>query len=131
MVHNKDRIEPIEKAGIYQINCNNCNCSYVGQSGRSIKIRVNEHNKLICNNNVNTNPNVITKSAFATHILQFNHNFEPNNNTKILHICNKGWKLNFLEMMEITRVNNINNNDCLNEVKNFNNNYLFLKILNL
>ena len=37
---------------IYQINCTYCNQIYIGQTGRSIKTRLSEHTKGLCNSAV-------------------------------------------------------------------------------
>ena len=46
LINNKlDKIEKINKSGIYKlsINCSNCDTIYIGQTGRSFKKRYKEH----------------------------------------------------------------------------------------
>ena len=54
-------IVPIEKRkNVYKIACKSCDASYVGQTGRKLKIRLSEHRKHI-NRNINNVQSVITK----------------------------------------------------------------------
>ena len=69
-------IPPHNKWGIYQLTCNNCNLSYVGQTIRSLKIRFQEHIRYIRSNN--------TQSAFAQHILQNQHKYGQMNSIMTL-----------------------------------------------
>ena len=39
----KDKSDKLEKSGIYQIGCNDCEMFYVGQTRRSVKVRYEEH----------------------------------------------------------------------------------------
>ena len=59
-----------EKSGVYVINCNNCNLSYVGESGRELSTRLGEHRKAVSVNEDN--------SAIARHCWDLDHrmNFE-------------------------------------------------------
>jgi ribosomal 50S subunit-recycling heat shock protein len=54
-------------SGIYELKCNTCSKSYVGQSGSSIKVRYKEHKRYIRTNNPTT--------AYATHILENRHEY--------------------------------------------------------
>ena len=79
-------------SGIYQLKCNTCNNAYVGQSGRSITVRHKEHIRYIRNNN--------PKSAYATHILDYRHEFGPAEETlKLLKPCSKGEIMNCWETL--------------------------------
>jgi len=60
-------IPPHKKWGIYQIKCNTCGRSYVGQTGLSLNVRFQEHIRYIRNNN--------PQSAYAQHILQNQHEY--------------------------------------------------------
>ena len=59
-----------EKPGVYVIKCNDCNLSYVGESGRQLSKRVGEHKRAVRLNENN--------SAIARHCWDFDHrmNFE-------------------------------------------------------
>ena len=43
LVHNKPPASI--KRGVYSIPCNDCNKSYIGETGRDLKIRIKEHKK--------------------------------------------------------------------------------------
>jgi len=60
-------------SGIYKIIRNTCKKAYVGQVGRAISTRHKEHINYIRTNN--------PQSAYATHILQNRHEYEPSNET--------------------------------------------------
>jgi hypothetical protein len=89
-------------SGIYQLKCNTCKHSYIGQSGRPITTRYKEHLRYIKNNN--------PTSAYATHILNNRHEFGPTEETlKLLKPCTKGTRMNCWEslFMHIHYKNNI------------------------
>ena len=46
MVHPKDKVEP-DKQGdlVYQILCKSCGAAYIGETGRLLKTRLNDHKK--------------------------------------------------------------------------------------
>jgi len=79
----RDHTQPHNKWGIYQLTCNACNLSYVGQTSRSLSIRYKEHIRYIRSNN--------PQSAYALYILQNRHEYGPVNNTMTLikHINNR------------------------------------------
>lgn len=55
----------VEKSGIYDIHCDNCDGKYIGHTKRKLKIRLKEHVHLKYNNE--------EKSAFVKPSLQSNH----------------------------------------------------------
>jgi len=69
-------IPPHNKWGIYQLTCNTCNLSYVGQTSRSLSIRFQEHIRYIRYNN--------PQSAYALHILQNQHEYGQMDSTMTL-----------------------------------------------
>jgi len=69
-------IPPHNKWGIYQLTCNTCNLSYVGQTSRNLKIRFQEHIRYIRSNS--------PQSAFAQHILQNQHKYGQMNSIMTL-----------------------------------------------
>lgn len=95
--NNKDTTKLESKSGVYKLSCGNCEKAYIGQTGRSFKDRIKEHKKCFDNNS--------TTSSYAEHLILNNHNFDEN--YKVLHIENKGKKLNLLETLEINRLNKI------------------------
>ena len=62
--------------GDYQLPCNSCNLSYVGQTSRSLKVVYKEHMRYIRY----TNP----KSAYAQHTLRNQHEYGTMNNVMTL-----------------------------------------------
>ncbi len=63
LVKPKDKIKKGEKVGIvYQLKCHDCDDTYVGESGRALKTRVEEHRR----------PN----SAVATHAKENRHSID-------------------------------------------------------
>jgi hypothetical protein len=74
-------------SGIYELRCNK---SYVGQSGRSIKIRYKEHIRYIRTNN--------PTSAYAAHILENRHEYGKEEQTlTLLRQCRKGLRMDAWE----------------------------------
>lgn len=112
LVNSKDKIDKLSKSGIYKLSCNSCNCTYVGRTCRSLKVRINEH--------LNR-----SSSAFGNHLKDFNHNFSPHSNSKILHhVTSKNYnRLDFLEDIEITNELKTNNS-CVNTQVNLNRSFI-------
>ena len=85
--HNK-----INCGGIYKLQCETCNKSYVGQTGRSIEIRHRERIRYVKTNN--------SISAHALHIPNNRHLYvygNPEQTMQSLKTCSKGKKMNCLE----------------------------------
>lgn len=85
----KEGIEKLEKNGVYEIKCGECDATYVGQTCRKLGIRIKEH------------INRPDKSTFGRHIKMTGHQFDPKDNSKLLHQENRGKKLTLMEQMEI------------------------------
>ena len=64
------------KWGIYQLTCNTCNLSFVGQTSCSLNIWFQEHIRYIRYNN--------PLSAYTLHILQNQHEYSQMNSTMTL-----------------------------------------------
>jgi hypothetical protein len=71
-----DHIPPHNKGGVYQLTCKTCNLSYVGQTSRKLKTRLQEHIRHIKTNN--------PQSAYAEHILHNRHEYGTLNELMIL-----------------------------------------------
>lgn len=100
----KDKVEQIEKSGIYEISCSDCDNKYVGQSRRPILKRFKEH--LACLRLGN-----IDKSAVAQHIFNHNHKIDVKN-LKLVKSVSTPYMLDSLESIEILKTgNNAMNND--------------------
>jgi hypothetical protein len=66
-------------SGVYQMLCKECPLKYVGQTGRTFRIRYNEHIREIKTNG--------KSSKFAQYILYTTHNYDTIDKTmKILHM---------------------------------------------
>lgn len=101
--NNKSKLNKGNKSGVYKLKCNDCPKVYIGQTGRNFEKRVNEHHASFIKNK--------TDSNYSNHLLETNHTF--NFNYDILHIEDKGKKLNLLESLEINKLKN--NNILLND----------------
>ena len=56
---------------VYKISCNNCDASYVGQTGRQLKTRISKHR-----NHIRHKTSV--RSVIIEHRLQYDHDFQWN-----------------------------------------------------
>jgi hypothetical protein len=72
----KDVIDKHDRSGIYKLQRNDCKIGYVGQTGRSIKVKTEEHKRHIRNGDFD-------KYQFAKHLWESDHrsDFVP----EILH----------------------------------------------
>ena len=94
--NNKTKTNKLEKSGVYKLNCNDCPKTYIGQTGRCFRKRLKEHYSSFINNKLDSN--------YGIHLQESQHNF--NQNFQILHLQNKGQKLNLLEALEINKLKN-------------------------
>jgi len=83
---------------VYKIECKNCNATYVGQTGRKLKTRIQEHRRHI-------NSASDTRSIITDHRLLFNHDFDWENVKILDRECYLGRKL-ISEMLHIQMQNN-------------------------
>jgi len=83
---------------VYKIMCKDCDASYVGQTKRQLKTRVNEHKYNL--KSLSSNPTVITE-----HILQHSHSFNWEN-VKILDTEANFYKRSVSEMLHIKEQSN-------------------------
>ena len=69
----KDKLPHVSHSNVvYKINYNDCNASYVGQTGRQLNTRIKEHK-----NHINRNSTV--KSVITEHKINFQHDFDWDN----------------------------------------------------
>lgn len=109
LVNNKDKTDNGNKSGVYEINCEECNISYIGCTGRSFKERIKEHKKSILNNR--------NLTGFSKHCVTLNHTFDEKR-FKILHNVQNGIRLGLLEQLHINRtLNNPHKNICNDQVE--------------
>lgn len=95
LVNTKDRIDKFNQNGVYLLNCSNCSIKYIGQTGRAFKTRISDHIRCWKNKTYTSN--------FGQHLWEEDHNFDIQNDFKILHIEKKSKKLDNLEILEINR----------------------------
>lgn len=106
------------RSGVYRIKCSDCTSVYVGQTGRAFKTRYKEHYP--------APKTTKQKSSFAQHLVDHGHDISDiENNMDILHICNKGKKLDTLEEFEIYRHFQSNKNNILNDKLQFSSHSIF------
>lgn len=111
---------PLEdKAGVYRLKCGSCDGFYIGQTGRSFRVRFKEHQP--------KKPGSATSSSnFARHLSAEGHisgNFETS--CTPLHICDKGPLMNTLEEYEIYKAHKLDPQNTLNDKLCFSNNALY------
>ncbi|KAG8334141.1 hypothetical protein J6590_108662 [Homalodisca vitripennis] len=111
----KNKINEEEKSGIYQINCDNCDLKYIGQTKRKLKQRAKEHRACLKYQQEE-------RSAMAKHALQTGHSFS---NAKLLkEVQNK----KFLDAYETIFIKKNQNNLVNNEPGPFQNSPLLYLI---
>jgi ATP-dependent protease HslVU (ClpYQ) ATPase subunit len=85
------------ESGIYQLNCPDCDSKYVGQTGRSFRVRFAEHFRDFKYQN--------NKSKFAQHLLEQKHSIGPIENImEKLHTTNNGRFMNTVEQYHIYKI---------------------------
>lgn len=109
LVNNKEKTDKLQKTGVYKLSCKDCDAIYIGQTGRNIKKRIDEHKKSIIYSKNST--------GMAAHCIQQNH-FINLENVKLLHSERKGKRLDYLEQLEIKRSIK-NRENIVNEQQNF------------
>ncbi|KAL4716270.1 hypothetical protein ACJJTC_014750 [Scirpophaga incertulas] len=107
LCNSKDHTDINQRSGVYELTCATCNKKYIGQTGRSFRVRVAEHSSGWRLNK--------TESNFAEHLITENHKFDPHENFKALHFCDKGRRLTALETLEINKVISHSRDNILNQ----------------
>lgn len=105
----KDTTPMEEKAGVYKITCGECPAFYIGQTGRTLSTRTEEHKSAFYSKTP-------SKSAVGFHCLTFNHDPEKIN-AKILHPQGKSQRLNCLEEIETVKHHNTDRCHSLNDME--------------
>jgi hypothetical protein len=102
-----------DNSGIYQMKCLDCPLRYIGQTGRTFKIRYKEHTQAIRNNNSNY--------GYSNHKLNTGHTYGTvTNTTDVIRKGRKGRHLSALEKYHIYKISktNVHLNDKSNEANN-------------
>ena len=100
----KDKDDLLDKAGVvYQIECKDCEASYVGQTGRHLRERVKEHTKALEKGN-------IMNSGVAEHAFEAHHNIDLDN-IRVLDVENNQSKRLVREALRIRSLDPAMNRD--------------------
>ena len=84
LVHPKDKIEKLDKCGlVYKVDCGDCDATYVGETGRALKVRLKEHR----------HPR---KSHVGQHLKEHQHQFKDEE-ASVLHTEGNWWKRGIAE----------------------------------
>ena len=95
-------IELLQQSGVYKLCCKNCNAVYIGETGRQIGTRINEHKK------------DYIKSNMGRHLHLHGHELDISN-IKLLHKTKKGSLQLCWESAEIHKCMKDQNIICLND----------------
>lgn len=105
----KTKTPPMSKSGIiYEIPCNECHKTYIGQSGRYLKTRVKEHER-DCINVINPLKKKNNLTALAEHCEKTGHLFNFNN-VKVI-----GQQTNLKKRLLEEMINIKTHKNCLNK----------------
>lgn len=85
----KDKQPPLLSSGIYEVSCENCEETYIGQTRRTIKDRFKEHHRA-------TEQKLIHKSSVAEHMVEHNHEIK---NIKRKKMVTDNYKLDAWESL--------------------------------
>ena len=85
MIKNSPRIS---EGCIYEIPCKNCNCRYIGQSGKGLATRIKQHKYSVRTGQMS--------NALFLHLSNFNHSIDWDKANVILY-CNNITKRNIIE----------------------------------
>jgi len=92
----------MNKYGVHQLICHDCNKKYIVQTGRAFYVRFQEHFQDFKYGN--------GKCKFAQHIVDNKHSIAPMEDImEILHVTKKGNMMNTLERFHIYNVTRLEN----------------------
>ncbi len=99
-----------DQAGVYKIECKNCDKVYIGETGRTVRKRVSEHRYDISKKK--------ESSALAMHVKNEKHdiNFDS---AKLVYRCNNTTKRRIVESSLISVSNTLNLNKGFYLINNF------------
>ena len=90
LVHPKDATPKLDKTGVvYEVKCQTCNSTYVGETGRTLGKRLEEHKKA-------------SSSAIHEHMTNTNHEMDWND-VKVLERENNTFRRKVKEAIHIKR----------------------------
>lgn len=108
LVNNKSKTDKLDRSGVYQLECKNCDAIYIGQCGRAIKNRILEHKRSIDFKQ--------KTSGFSEHCVSQKHELHDDN-IKVLHFAEKSKKLSYFENLEIRKALKKNKNLTNNQTE--------------
>ena len=89
LVHLKDKVETIDATDVvYKINCKNCQKVYIGETGKNLKFRIDEHKSNV--------RKFYNNSLIFQHVSQTHHSIDWSG-PEILTKCSNVKKRKFLE----------------------------------
>ena len=110
----KDKIDPFQKSGVYELNWNDYAAKYMGKTGRSLNQRLKEHIRAYNNKTDNSN--------FAINLHEKkNHKFIKDSGVKLIHHVENSLKLNIYDAFEVIKSFKSNPDFCLNDEINISN----------
>ena len=102
--HNKNK-----QGIVYKIPCNQCNLSYVGQTGKSLQKRISQHKYCIRTENTN--------NALFKHILRYDHDINWDQSEILKYISDHSTR-NIFEATAINHFDNFNLNNGIYKLDN-------------
>lgn len=117
-----EEIPILSKSGVYKLKCEECDKIYLGETGRMLKIRLNEHAK--------GKDILTTNSLFARHFNETKHKF-PNltENVEIIRLEDNIYKRKLIEEVEILKMKKEEKDKLLNIKVDFANEDMFYHII--
>ena len=100
LVRNKNFVDCT--AGVYKIDCKDCDLAYIGETGRNLETRVKEHRYAFQTCNLN--------NAMFKHASENNHSINWDN-CQLLYKCNNFKKRRIIESVCIQKFDNFNLNE--------------------
>ena len=91
-----------QKGVVYRVNCNTCNQTYIGETGRTLKVRLKEHHRAV---NVSD-----TNNGIAVHANEHDHPVDWSS-AKILHKETNFIKRKVVEALHISETKHTMNLD--------------------
>ena len=119
VVHPKDKLKPDQKAGVvYQIPCQQCDKSYIGETGRMLKERISEHERDVRLNSKSQftrsqrkqSEGELNKSAITDHCNRQNHTIAWDK-IKVVNQESNTTARRIKEAITIKRTNNMNRDE--------------------
>jgi hypothetical protein len=102
LLNEKQKMNPYEQSGIYKLTCRSCHKACIGQTGRNLATRYNEHVR-----NIRFNKDEL---AFAQHILN-KHQYGPM--TTVMEMVEPAKKGNLMNTKENFHIYHLNKNNKL------------------